>query len=61
MGELTARNFGLLIAYVLPGFVGLWGLGYLSEPVRTWLSGAGPAGPLRRVRRRFHPRSEAYG
>lgn len=45
MGELTARNFGLLIAYVLPGFVGLWGLGYLSEPVRTWLSGAGPAGP----------------
>lgn len=45
MGELTARNFGLLIAYVLPGFVGLWGLGYLSEPVRTWLSGASPAGP----------------
>ena len=45
MGDLSARNFGLLIAYVLPGFVVLWGLGYLSPTVASWLSGAGAAGP----------------
>ena len=45
MGELSARNFGLLIAYVLPGFVALWGLSYTSETVHAWLVGAGTAGP----------------
>jgi hypothetical protein len=43
--ELSARNFGLLIAYVLPGFVALWGLSYASEPIRQWLQGAGQGGP----------------
>lgn len=45
MGDLSARNFGLLIAYVLPGFVVLWGLGYVSPTIASWLSGAGSTGP----------------
>jgi len=45
VGDLTARNFGLLIAYVLPGFVVLWGLSCVSPTVSTWLSGAGASGP----------------
>lgn len=45
VGELSARNFGLLIAYVLPGFVALWGLSYTSDTVHAWLVGAGSAGP----------------
>ncbi len=45
VGDISARNFGLLIAYVLPGFIALWGVGYTSEAVRTWLIGAGSAGP----------------
>lgn len=45
MGDLSARNFGLLIAYVLPGFVVLWGLGYVSPTIASWLSGAGSSGP----------------
>ena len=37
MGELSERNFGLVIAYVLPGFVGLWGISYFSPTVDLWL------------------------
>lgn len=36
----SEHRFGLLIAYVLPGFVALWGLGYVSPTVRLWLSAA---------------------
>jgi hypothetical protein len=45
VGDISARNFGLLIAYVLPGFVALWGVGYASETVRSWLMGVGSNGP----------------
>jgi hypothetical protein len=45
MGDLSGRNFGLLIAYVIPGFVMLWGLSYGSETVCGWLQGSGAAGP----------------
>lgn len=45
MGDLSARNFGLLIAYVLPGFVVLWGLSYVSPTVNSWLMGAEASGP----------------
>lgn len=37
MKEISTKNFGLLIAYILPGFTVLWGLSYASETVRTWL------------------------
>lgn len=38
----SIRSFGLLIAYVLPGFTLLCGLATLSEPLRLWLLGAQP-------------------
>lgn len=41
MRSISTNNFGLLIAYLLPGFTCLWGLSYVSETVRSWL-GAPP-------------------
>ena len=38
MREVTGRNFGLLIAYILPGFVSLWGLAEFSPSVKSWLA-----------------------
>ena len=45
MGDLTTRRFGLLIAYIVPGFVMLLGVGSLFEPVWGWLVGVGTGGP----------------
>jgi hypothetical protein len=42
MKDVTTSNFGLLIAYLLPGFTVVWGISYLVPPVRVWL-GAVPA------------------
>ena len=42
MKDVTTSNFGLLIAYLLPGFTVLWGMSYVSGPLRTWL-GTTPA------------------
>jgi hypothetical protein len=36
--ELSPFNFGLLVAYLVPGFVVLWGAGYHFEIVRGWLA-----------------------
>src|SRR5207248_5067323 len=41
MKESSVTNFGLLVAFLLPGFVALWGVSYVSEAVRQWL-GASP-------------------
>jgi hypothetical protein len=41
MKDVSTGNFGLLIAFLLPGFVVLWGVSYFSPTVRLWLSGAG--------------------
>jgi hypothetical protein len=35
--EVSGENFGFLIAYVLPGFVSLWGVSHFSPTVRGWL------------------------
>lgn len=43
--DFSGRNFGLLIAYVIPGFIALWGLSCTSEPIRVWLQGSATAGP----------------
>jgi hypothetical protein len=40
MKDISNRNFGLLIAHVLPGFVALWGLQDVSPTVRVWMSAA---------------------
>lgn len=37
MNEVTNNNFGLLIAYLLPGFVALCGIGLVLPSVRTLL------------------------
>lgn len=39
MRDVSNRNFGLLIAYLVPGVVGLWGLSYLVPELRPWLVG----------------------
>jgi len=43
MTDAVGTHFGLVIAYVLPGFMTLWGLRYLSPEVQRWLSSA-PSG-----------------
>lgn len=37
MKDLSVANFGILIAFVLPGFVVLSGVSYFSETVQVWL------------------------
>jgi len=46
MRDVTGRNWGLLIAYILPGFVTLLAVGMVSPTVQAWLVGvsAQPAG-----------------
>ncbi|MEZ6128982.1 MAG: hypothetical protein R3C59_09885 [Planctomycetaceae bacterium] len=36
--DVTTSNFGLLIAFVLPGFVLLWGIAPYSQTVTNWLA-----------------------
>ena len=36
--ELSQKNFGLLIAYVIPGFVALWGISHFSSTVASWIT-----------------------
>lgn len=43
--DVTSENFGLLIAYLLPGFVVLWGVSPLVPAVESWLATAPGEGP----------------
>jgi hypothetical protein len=36
--DTVHRNFGLVIAFVIPGLVALWGLSYFSPTLSNWLS-----------------------
>jgi hypothetical protein len=45
MRDLTQDNFGLLIAYLLPGFVALWGAAYYVGAVHTWIHATPPDAP----------------
>ena len=45
MGDLTEKNFGLVIAYLLPGFVTLWGLSHFSPTIQTWLTSSQSGAP----------------
>jgi hypothetical protein len=45
MKDLSDKNFGLLIAYVVPGTIVLVGLAAFSPAVRSWLVNSSPAGP----------------
>jgi hypothetical protein len=37
--DFSARSFGLLIAYIIPGYACLWGVAALSPAVYAWLGG----------------------
>ena len=43
--DVTTSNFGLLIAFVLPGFVLLWGIAPYSPTVTHWLAHANSDAP----------------
>lgn len=45
MKDVTSESFGPLIAYLLPGFVALWGASYFSETVHAWLAVSPEAAP----------------
>jgi hypothetical protein len=45
MKDLTGKNFGLLIAYIVPGAIVLIGLGAFSPAIQAWLINPSPAGP----------------
>lgn len=40
MKDESIANFGLLIAYILPGCVALWGLGQASPTIGDWFGAA---------------------
>jgi hypothetical protein len=44
MNTLSNQNFGLIIAYLLPGFVSLWGMSYFSPVVESWIDVQQPSG-----------------
>ncbi len=41
MKDVTDKNFGVIIAFLLPGFLFLWGLSYSFEEVAAWLLKSG--------------------
>src|SRR5687767_9166410 len=45
MTEVSDRNFGFLIAYLLPGLIGLLALSDHSPLVRGWLAGSSGSEP----------------
>lgn len=45
MDEFSHRNFGLTIAYILPGFVTLWSASYFSDSLGQWLATAPQSAP----------------
>ena len=45
MKEISSSNFGLLIAFILPGFMVLCGVSYYSETVRVWLNASNDSAP----------------
>lgn len=45
MNGLSNQNFGLVIAYILPGFVALWGVSYFSPTVAGWIAASQQGAP----------------
>lgn len=47
MKDVTDKNFGVIIAFLLPGFLFLWGLSFANDQVATWLTAmSSKDGPL---------------
>jgi hypothetical protein len=40
MKDLSEKNFGVVIAFLLPGFILLWGISFSSRTVADWLAKA---------------------
>src|ERR1700730_3466555 len=38
MKDVTEKNFGVIIAFLVPGFLLLWGLSYSSPEIDGWLA-----------------------
>jgi hypothetical protein len=36
--DITEKNFGVVIAFLLPGFLFLWGLSYSVDEIAIWLA-----------------------
>jgi len=36
--DVTSNNFGVLIAYLVPGATALWGISLFSPAVRAWFA-----------------------
>ena len=45
VNDITNKNFGVLIAFLLPGFVTVLGLGCVSDVVATWVHAGGSNAP----------------
>ena len=45
MREFSPFNFGLVVAYLVPGFVILWGFSFHSATVFAWLNGPAQSAP----------------
>jgi len=45
VSTLSNQNFGLVIAYLLPGFVALWGVSYFSPTVASWITASQDGSP----------------
>ena len=45
MSTLSNQNFGLVIAYLLPGFAALWGVSYFSPTVESWINASQQGSP----------------
>lgn len=45
MNTVSNQNFGLIIAYLLPGFVALWGVSYFSPTVASWIMASQQGSP----------------
>ena len=43
--QISSDNFGLVIAYLLPGFVTLWGIRPFSTSVDAWFGSSGTTAP----------------
>lgn len=45
MSEISMSNFGLVVAYLLPGFTMLWGLNDIEPTLQPWLVCQSESGP----------------
>lgn len=36
MQQVSKNNFGIIVAFIIPGFIGIWGLSYISPTIKSW-------------------------